>query len=141
METVGDTTDKEVALALTFKNGGLTWQKDVTLPVSRIDSFLQIKLAWNTATTSDNREFFYYISNISEMREWEIKEEPPQGYSINFYSSGRYTLNLNFTSAITETQNMAIKYKLQKTDGLITHISPEYTLEVTATYTPPKSNP
>ena len=141
VEAVDDTTDDNVTLALTFKNGGLTWQKDVTLPVSRIDSFPQIELSENTATTSDNREFFYTISNPGNLSGWGIrKEEEPQGYSIEFASESAF--RLYFTPAITETQeNMEIKYKLQKNDGLITYISPEYTIEVTATYTPPTSNP
>lgn len=141
VEAVGDKTDNEVALALTFTNGGLTWQKDVTLPVSRIDSFPQIELSENTATTSDNREFFYTISNSEELKGWGIrKEEEPQGYSIEFASESAF--RLYFTSAITETQeNMEIKYKLQKEEAGVKHISPEYTLNVTATYTPPKSNP
>ena len=143
VEAVGDTTDNEVALALTFTNGGLTWQKEVTLPVSKIDSFPQIELSENTATTSDNREFFYTISNPGKLSGWTIrKEEEPQVYDINFTSSGRDTLRLYFTSAITATQeNMAIKYKLQKEEAGVKYISPEYTIEVTATYTLPTSNP
>ncbi len=143
VETVGNTTDKEVALALTFTNGGLTWQKEVTLTVSKIDSFPQIELSENTATTSDNREFFYTISNPGKLSGWTIrKEEEPQVYDINFTSSGRDTLRLYFTSAITATQeNMAIKYQLQKEEAGVKYISPEYTIEVTATYTPPISNP
>ena len=143
VEAVGDTTDNEVALALTFTNGGLTWQKEVTLTVSKIDSFPQIKLSENTATTSDNREFFYTISNPGELSGWTIrKEEEPQEYDINFTSSGRDALRLYFTPAITATQeNMAIKYQLQKEEAGVKHISPEYTIKVTATYTPPTSNP
>ena len=144
VEAVGDTTDNEVALALTFTNGGLTWQKDVTLPVSRIDSFPQIKLKEYTANdVSSNTEFCYGISNSEELKYWGIrKEEEPQKYDINFTSSSKYTLVLYFTPAITETQeNMEIKYQLQKEEAGVKHISPEYTIKVTATYTPPTSNP
>ena len=142
VEAVGDKTDNEVALALTFTNGGLTWHKDVTIPVSRIDSFPQIELSENTATTSDNREFFYTISNSEELSGWTIrKEEEPQVYDIDFISD-KSAFKLYFTPAITETQeNMEIKYKLQKEEAGVKHISPEYTIKVTATYTPPTSNP
>ena len=142
VEAVGDTTDNEVALALTFTNGGLTLQKEVTLPVSRIDSFPQIELSENTATTSDNREFFYTISNPGELSGWTIrKEEEPQVYDIDFISN-KSAFKLYFTPAITATQkNMAIKYQLQKEEAGVKYISPEYTIEVTATYTPPTSNP
>ena len=144
VEAVGDTTDNEVALALTFTNGGLTWQKEVTLTVSKIDSFPQIELSENTASdVSGNTEFLYTISNSEELKGWGIrKEEEPQVYDINFTSSGRDALRLYFTPAITATQeNMAIKYKLQKEEAGVKYISPEYTIEVTATYTPPISNP
>ena len=142
VEAVGDTTDNEVALALTFTNGGLTWQKEVTLTVSKIDSFPQIELSENTATTSDNREFFYTISNPGELSGWTIrKEEEPQVYDIDFISN-KSAFKLYFTPAITATQkNMAIKYQLQKEEAGVKYISPEYTIEVTATYTPPTSNP
>ncbi len=144
VETVGDTTDNEVALALTFTNGGLTWQKEVTLTVSKIDSFPQIELSENTANdVSGNTEFLYTISNSGELSGWTIrKEEEPQVYDINFTSSGRNTLRLYFTPAIKATQeNMAIKYQLQKEEAGVKYISPEYTIKVTATYTPPTSNP
>ena len=144
VEAVGDTTDNEVALALTFTNGGLTWQKEVTLTVSKIDSFPQIELSENTASdVSGNTEFLYTISNSEELKGWGIrKEEEPQVYDINFTSSGRDALRLYFTPAITATQeNMAIKYQLQKEEAGVKHISPEYTIKVTATYTPPTSNP
>ena len=141
VEAVGGTTDNEVALALTFTKDELTWQKEVTIPVSRIDSFPQIKLSKNKATTSDNREFFYEISNPGDLSEWTIrKEEEPQKYGIDFASESAF--RLLFTPAITETkEDMEIKYKLQKKDGLMTYISPEYTLTVTATYTAPTTNP
>ena len=141
VEAVGDTKDNEVALALTFKNGGLTLQKEINLSVSRIDSFPQIKLSENTANdVSGNTEFLYTISNSGELSGWGIrKEEEPQKYDIDFASESAF--RLLFTPAITETQNMTIKYKLQKNDGVMTYISPEYTLEVTATYTAPTTNP